>query len=379
MTEPAYPAARAVAPIVQAHFVRHLEAARRHAQKQLAPQPDTQVIEEIIDAAFWASLRREEGYVPKISLAFLPPEQAGQPLMFEQGLRLTPAALTKLAPAVERPGIHLGVWRYQEQLCVWGTTRTIPGLCFVLEVVQPGLLVIKYRRGQDSGKFVNIGVLEGDQIKVVDENGTNLPDCPELVARLLSFDSPASWADSVNVLVQLAASMRAHGRGGLLLVVPQGSDEWRESIVRPILYSVVPPFSELADLMRRDAEERSRRLWQEAFLDAVDEVAGLTAVDGATVISDQYEVLAFGAKIARRKGSAQVEQVVVTEPILGAVPATFNPTQLGGTRHLSAAQFVHDQRDAISLVASQDGRFTVFAWSPCEEMVHAHRVETLLL
>jgi len=40
---------------------------------------------------------------------------------------------------------------------------------------------------------------------------------------------------------------------------------------------------------------------------------------------------------------------------------------------------VHDQRDAVALVASQDGRFTVFAWSPCESTVHAHRVEALLL
>jgi hypothetical protein len=55
------------------------------------------------------------------------------------------------------------------------------------------------------------------------------------------------------------------------------------------------------------------------------------------------------------------------------------PAQLGGTRHLSAAQFVHDQRDAIALVASQDRRFTVFAWSPCADQVHGHQVETLLL
>jgi hypothetical protein len=55
------------------------------------------------------------------------------------------------------------------------------------------------------------------------------------------------------------------------------------------------------------------------------------------------------------------------------------PAQLGGTRHLSAAQFVHDQQDAIALVASQDGRFTVFAWSPCEGTVHAHRIDALLL
>jgi sensor domain DACNV-containing protein len=379
MTEPAYPAARIIAATIQAHFEQHLTSARQHDQQGLAPQPDTQTIEQIIDAAFWASLRREEGYSPKISLAYVPPEQAGQPLMFEQRLSLNPAALTRVAPAVERPGIHLGVWRYGEDLCVWGTTRTIPGLCFVLEVVQPGLLVIKSRRGQESGKFVNIAVLEGDQIKVVDEQGTSLPDCPELLMSLLKFDSPASKGDAVNVLVQLSVSMRAHGRGGLLLVIPQGNESWHDSIVRPISYSVSPPFSELAELMRQDPAERDKRLWQESLIDAVEALAGLTAVDGATVISDQYELLAFGAKIARRKGSAQVEQVVVTEPLVGNEAAIFTPAQLGGTRHLSAAQFVHDQRGALALVASQDGRFTVFAWSPCEETVHAHRVEALLL
>ena len=34
---------------------------------------------------------------------------------------------------------------------------------------------------------------------------------------------------------------------------------------------------------------------------------------------------------------------------------------------------------SVALVASQDGRFTIFAWSPCEELVHAHHVEALLL
>jgi DNA integrity scanning protein DisA with diadenylate cyclase activity len=61
------------------------------------------------------------------------------------------------------------------------------------------------------------------------------------------------------------------------------------------------------------------------------------------------------------------------------VSETLHPSELGGTRHLSAAQFVHDQRDAVALVASQDGHFTIFAWSPCEAIVHGHRVESLLL
>src|SRR5215210_9532735 len=220
MTEPTYPAARAVAATVEAHFARYLAAARQHDQHELALQPDAQAIEAIINVAFWASLRREEGFSPKISLAFLPPEQAGQPLRFERQLPLTAAALSRLAPAVGRPGIHLGVWRNPDELRVWGTTRTIPRLCFVLEVIEPGLLVVKYRGGQETGKFVNVVVLKGDQIKIVDEHGTSLTDCPALLTPLLGFGSPASEDDSVKVLVQLAASMRAHGRGGSLLVVP---------------------------------------------------------------------------------------------------------------------------------------------------------------
>ncbi|HEX7779623.1 MAG TPA: hypothetical protein VF424_10310 [Vicinamibacterales bacterium] len=386
MSDPAYPAARAVAQKVQAHFGSRLALARARGRVDLADEPAADAIEAIIDAAFWASLRREEGLTPKISLALLPPEQAGQPLTFEQQLPLEPAALAKLAPAVERPGIHLGVWQdganggttSQRSLRVWGTTRSLPAYCLVIEVVASGLLVIK-DRSEPIGKFINVAVLEGDQIKFVDEHGSEVPDCPGLLRSLLGFDISVPNGETVNVLVQLAASMRAHGRGGTLLVTPAGSSAWRDSVASPVSYGLEPPFGELANLMRRDPDDRLAHEWQEDFRRAVDAIAGLTAVDGATLITDQYEVLAFGAKITRRRGSPPVETVRVTEPVEGATASTAMPTQLGGTRHLSAAQFVHDQRDAIALVASQDGRFTIFKWSPCEDMVHAHRVEALLL
>ena len=84
-------------------------------------------------------------------------------------------------------------------------------------------------------------------------------------------------------------------------------------------------------------------------------------------------------KLRRVRSATPIDQVAVSEPVVGATTSIVNVADIGGTRHLSAAQFVHDQRDALALVASQDGRFTVFAWSPCEQMVHAHRVDTLLL
>jgi hypothetical protein len=372
---PAYPAARLIAPKVQEHFLRHVPAAM--AGGVVAPAAAD--IELLVDAAFWASLRREEGFVPKISFALLSPDRTSQPLLFEQPLPVSSIPLVRVAPAVERPGIHLGVWRDRSgELRVWGTTRVIPAYCMVLEVSAPGLLVLKHHRG-DGGKFVNVAVLEGERLKMIDEGASRLPDCPALLTTLLGLDTAGSWHGSTNVLVELAVSMRKHARGGSLLMVPSGSDSWRDSIVHPIPYRVDPPFRALADLVRRADLDRGSREWQDELAETVAAVAGLTAVDGATLLTDQYDLLAFGAKISRARGRPVVDQLVITEPIEGVQPEVVHPSGLGGTRHLSAAQFVQDQRNAIALVASQDGRFTVFAWSPCEDMVHAHRVESLLL
>lgn len=380
-TDPSYQAASTVAPIVEAHFARHLDEAQRQGEEKLAPKPNARSIAAIINATFWASFRPEEGRFPKISLAYLPPEQAGQPMLFEHPLPLNAGVLRKLAPAVERPEIHLGVWNYGDELKVWGATRTIPSVCFVLEDIEPGLLVIKHRRLDGFGKYANVAVLKGEQVKVIDEKGTSLPDCPSLLKALLAFTAAATNGPhhSLNVLVQLAASMRAHGHGGSLLVVPAGNELWRESIAQPVLYSVTPAFAALAELWRQKMDEEDRTQWESALRRAVDTIAGLTAVDGATVINDKYELLAFGAKIRPIERSSYIDKWVITEPIIGNLPVVVHPTEHGGTRHLSAAQFVYDQRDALALVASQDGRFTVFAWSPCEEMVHAHRVESLLM
>src|SRR5262245_24109755 len=391
MNQPAYAVARTVAPTVAEHLRLHRAALPPSPADQLPLEllPTAEQIEALIDTAFWASVRREEDYVPKISLAFLRPLPDVWPLTFATPLPLEPNALTRLAAAVEQPGIHLGVWPAfaaspadaasakqagDNNLAVWGTTYHIPSFCFVVEVVAPGLLVLKHRPRHESRKFVNLAVLEGDLIKIVDERASLIADCPALLTSMLGFDYAELSDDALNVQVQLALAMRRHGRGGILLVVPADSDGWRESIVHPIRYAVEPPFNEVADLLPQH-DRMPEDEWAEAIARAIDALAGLTAVDGATVITDRYELHAFGAKIGRRDGGAPVEEIVVTEPIVGGTAVRMHPGQLGGTRHLAAAQFVHDQRRAVALVASQDGRFTIFAWSPCDGAVHAHRVE----
>jgi hypothetical protein len=386
MPEFHYAAAGEVAPAIHAYLAHHLEQAQARHELNLTSLPSIETLAAMIDVAFWTSLRREETYVPRISLAALRPDETPHPLRFDHPLPLDAAALTRVAPAVERPGVHLSVMEANGRLVVWGISRSIPKYACVIEVAEPGLLVVKHHRGDELAKYTNLAVLQGDRVRIVDERASTMPDCPALLSSLLGFESPGAWVGSMGILVQMAVSMRGHRRGGLLLVVPTGSSSWQESVTRPILYGVNPPFAELAtrtlagyagaEMLPSDTAVRVSR---EEVARAVDAVAGLTAVDGATILTSDYELLAFGAKVTPRRGSGLVEQVVVTEPIQGGHADVVTPSQLGGTRHLAAAQFVHDQQDSVALVASQDGRFTIFTWSDCETMVHAHRVETLLL
>ena len=380
MDYPTYPAARLVAPKVATYLAQFSAKATSPEPARVAPLPEEDVIESLVDVAFWTSLRREELFPPRISLAYVSPEQAIPSLRFERLLPLEANALTRIAPGVERQGIHLGVWHFEGKLRVWGATRTLPTLCFVVETVAPGHLVIKHRQDEGSAKFRNIAVLEGDQVKVLSHTFPSAAGCSSILDSLLGENSVSiAGPGPSNLMIRLAVSMRDHRRGGSLLVVPQQSDRWRSSIAHPISYSVSPAYTGLSNLYREVPEEGNERRWRDAFTRAVDAVAGLTAIDGATIITNEYEVVAFGAKIIRPDGSAPPEHVAVIEPLENAERQIIPTGQLGGTRHISAAQFAFANRDAVALVASQDGPFTIFAWSICEEMLYAYRVDTILL
>src|SRR5690606_32889247 len=96
----------------------------------------------------------------------------------------------------------------------------------------------------------------------------------------------------------------------------------------------------------------------------IDSIAGLSAIDGAVILNDNYELIAFGAKITKFNSEQQIEKLAFIEPVIGGEVKEVFVSEIGGTRHLSAAQFVYDQRDSLAFVASQDGHFTVFSWSP---------------
>ena len=337
ISEPTYLAARMVAPEIRAHF-----------EGNNCLIPEGFVIEALIDTAFWASLRHEEGYTPKISLAYLKPEADNQHLIFGQAQRLTPHRLVKLSPAALEPGIHLGVWHDGDNLLIWGTTHLVPAYCLIIEVVEAGLLVVKQKTDYLSTKYTNLAVLKGNDIKVLDN--------------AFAWLIPAFSNADNHILLDLSLAMRQHGRGALMLIVPAGSHAWQGSIVQPMNYLLDPPHP-----LTTGSEK------------AIHAVGGFSAIDGATIITSDYQLLAFGAKVARSDSGVPVSKIMLSEPVKNNEARIVDTSKLGGTRHLAAAQFVNDQHDAMAMVASQDGQFTLFLWSHELQIVHAQRIDYLLL
>jgi len=184
VTQPSYASAQLAADRILAYLATQSippELPAEHA----ATLPDSTTLAALIDAAFWTSLRREEGYIPRISLAFVGPKQVDDALTFATTLSPLAKDLTKLAAAVEGAGLHLGVWPQRDELCVWGITRNLPPFCLVLEVILPGLLVVKQSPSEESGKYINIAVLQGDEIKIID---------PRVAIKTAPCRRPCAWS-----------------------------------------------------------------------------------------------------------------------------------------------------------------------------------------
>ena len=97
----------------------------------------------------------------------------------------------------------------------------------------------------------------------------------------------------------------------------------------------------------------------DAQQDAVDAVrdlakflAGLTAVDGAVILTDRLRLLGFGAEVLT--GSKKIESV---RSAISAGAETFTEVPLSafGTRHRSAFRFCSSLEPSVAFIMSQDG------------------------
>jgi hypothetical protein len=360
------------------------------AQKQLYPaQPTTErEIGTLIEVAFWASLLKEEGRHHSFQLQYSPPvpDYLGDSFVFGERLAFTPEKLAKLAPAVNAQDMVIGVSQDQNgKLGIWGFgTPSVHAL--LITCLDPGQLIVEFQG------YPNLSELEkpssfsalvtGSRMEFIDRHAGVFG------IKLIHSRFPGSTDDWQLIesavfrshdLSDIARFMRSHGHGGILLLVEDDQD-WTESIIKPMLYSyeIGKPYEKIKDVIAakwKASMERQSLSFEPAYWDiegpkrALQQLGQLTAVDGATVVTYALDVLTFGAKITPKNSSKPIEQVLVSEPFEGSSHEEKFTSDLGGTRHQFAAQFVYDQQRSVAVVASQDGRLSVLAWHPGMQMV----------
>lgn len=341
--------------------------------------PPVEELALLVEAAFWASLEREEGRPLHFTLNFMMPEPSGDRLItFSEPLPYDVRGLTKLAPAVGTTKAALLVGAFgKEGLKIWGRRGYSKGPLAV-RVIDPGSVVVKFNE-------TNVAAISRSE--AVHIRDPLLTRNSAIWSRFAGEEGEQydQWRDPrINAILETVKRMRAIGHGGTLLVVPRES-RWQESVKTPIAYASPEhyspfrePISKLREIIGKPGHTWMEEMyWWTGVNEACQTLSQMTAVDGATIITYDLDVVGFGAKLREKPGSVEPPIIYNVDPLdhkdwivrvkLG---------QLGGTRHQSAARFVADQQESIAFVVSQDGDVSAFVWwrpPHTQAALYAHR------
>jgi hypothetical protein len=323
--------------------------------------PSTEDLSNLIDVSFWASLKKEEGRPVRFSIAFQDPDRSDRAFVFEGSEEFNIERVVRLAPSLEETDRYLGVWPDKDKLRIWGWCYPDRPILFWLNALGPGQIEI--------ATWNTRALIDGSRTEFV-------TSINQLALSLRSKISPNDPEDSTDlhfvtnfeVVLSIAQTMRSLGHGGTLLVLPQGSGDWRKRIDRA--YFPKSPFQQGKEDLQRlklgiaqgnrpgnklfSAFSEPNQSLRQSLLRSVEYIARLTAVDGAMILTWDLDVLAYGAKIRSLQSPKWYFQ---REPFEGNTWR--KKEQAGGTRHQSAASFVSKQKDSVAFIISQDGNVTM--------------------
>lgn len=349
--------------------------------------PTREIISQMIDAAVWTSFATDEGNTVSVSLILNRAEDTFDTFMFDEPISFDVKNLVKMGAALENPRADIGVWPDEEEnLTVWGFksrsgNTLMANLC--VQALGPGRVLITY-----GGK--SLAALIGNEAVFVDHTHLMSKIIPKLSSPTAEQSDKMLRLMRYMSLLNIARKMRQHGRGGTLLVVPDNV-EWQRSIGTPVPYTGGANFLESDyDVAKKPslmttvtdffgALVKNKKVVEMENLkrmgDQVEQqcrhIARLTAVDGALAMSFDRFVFCFGAKIIIAENQTSPTSLTVYKPVEGDAGRIHSVTDLGGTRHQSAAQFAHGQPGSLAIVVSQDGDVTILTTEPETEALIA--------
>lgn len=340
----------------------------------------------LIETAFWAGLRSDEGRTTHVRLAVAAPEQVPGPVPFTSPVAYEESAIVKLAPAVPL-GRCLGIALANGKLQIWGFAHgsAVKALDTVtIEIAEPGTVRV------DVGPFRPYAVLDGRSNEVIAATGSDLAHyLKQILAKAFPADdfleTQAVWREC-RAFADLVRMILSNGHGGAVLIVPGESGEWAR-LLNPFAYRLKSPDTSVGEVIRKDiAEQRAsaqviHELSQMDFPDelksrifaafpqhnrdgetaVIREIASFAGVDGAVVMTRDLKLLGFGAKIEFTPGSdVQVCKFQARPGAQKVFPCRLE--DLGGMRHQSGARFIAENKDAVAIIVSQDRHVSLMNW-----------------
>lgn len=372
--------------------------------------PTTNILKQIIETAFWASLQKEEGRELKFTISYYSLSRTEKSDLshqkvdstksietetretetsrnsysdhtienisckFEETKSLTTETLRKIAPALPQ----MNYWTIavskslsnEDSLVIHGLDFKYPyEPVFKIKVLEPGKLII-------SSLSDKIAVISGDEISFLD--GFLLSPYSSLWEKF-GFGKNLGFYPNpkVDFILDTVRYMHDLGHGGTLIIVPTDHN-LEESFETPISYKTRMKNNDLTSFNSFMSFKTTEKYLFETYSDPKLEdkvkqdcynsfkerlqneskaIASFTAVDGATIITTDLELVGFGAMIKRKDIP---EEIPCLEPLETNSAYSFQTKDIRGARHRSALQFAYKNDSAMVFVVSQDGSTTAF-------------------
>jgi hypothetical protein len=336
-------------------------------RERVEPLPTKTELDELLNAAFFASLTEEEGHSVSFSLLYFNPAMATESnwprLHFASPIQLSVECIRKLSPAAPHQSTDIAVFRMNGALWVWGLVylRTRkgmqrsypPGLTIgsaqsgILTVRMTDRLLVTYSRGH--------ATFYGEHTLV------DRLDLSQFVSHVFDSSSYSERLRLASILIGLATVPLEEGSGATLLILPSnhkviGLDEPR--------YKATPDSSSILF---------ESLVTGKGLSDVAEGVARLAFIDGATVFQEGRGLLGAGAMVQTKSVEDFEVRLISPHDVKASPLRTTYLAFNGGARHRSALVFCHLNPGAIAIVVSQDGVMSLLVRPTDETAVYALR------
>lgn len=359
-----------------------------HRGRAKRPVPSAAIVSTLLDECFRATLRDEEGQPIEFSVALLTEEDIGgmagpanhQALQFELQREFSAPALAKIAPAFDPELTTIVVsWNAEaRRLEFWGTWLHAPthnrftevpfavvgSASFrpdLLTIISKGRAALYIARGGSQ-----IGVFQGGYFVQATPTPFTSHSLGQHVHEAILRDSTLGeegttyWHFARDALEQVLSEASLRGHGGTVILLPPNVPISESMFASK--FKLTGSFGLRQTLRNCMRASKARNMLgsiaqRKVANETIQRISQLAAVDGALILTFEFDVLAFGATLTAPRTHASA---VIGPNGFGSGAGQLFDINRYGTRHRSAMDFAAAVDGSIAFVISQDGPIRAF-------------------